>query len=253
MDNWAKVALQAEIAYSRVLGSVPTTYPDFIHMHNPAVPWGGDFNCALGARISDQRSFDRIVAQVEQIHREKTLERPDRYDVSPPPLDSAAWNQGLSDRGYRVHTSLWLCARTLDENLTGEIYLYSPHEDEYIEWYHSRQQRQTWYDEADWQRLRPLQLSFSRVFRPYWLLWRGERIGWAYCGDVEGYGYLHDVWIEPSHRRQGFGRMLMQAIRIQGQARGLEVLLVRTNEDRREFYERCEFCECLQSSTIRAR
>ena len=71
--NWPEIALHSEIAYSKALGSVPTAYPDFVHLHNETVPWGGDFNCAVGVRLTDPFSFDRVVAQVKRIHREKGL------------------------------------------------------------------------------------------------------------------------------------------------------------------------------------
>jgi len=249
--DWAAIALHSEIAYSSALGSVPTAYAGFTHLYSEAVPWGGDFNCAVGVVISDLASFDRVVAQVERIHRARGVDRPDRYDVYPPALDEAAWSAPLAQRGCRLQRALWFCAPALAGELASGCALVTPGAAEYIAWYHGRQRAQAWYDEADWQRLRPLQEQFARAFRPYWLLRDGARVGWVYCGAVGQVGSLFDVWIEPSFRGQGFGRTLLDAIRREGSKQGLRYLLLRTSEARRGFYERCGFQECLQSSTIR--
>ena len=249
--DWADVALCSEIAYSSALGSVPTTHAGFTHLHNEAVPWGSDFNCAVGVRLTGLASFDRVVTEVERIHHARGLDHPDRYDVHPPALDEAAWSAPLAERGYRLRRSLWFCAETLAGDLAPGFALYTPGADEYIAWYHTRQQAQAWYNEADWQRLRPLQERFARAFRPYWLLRDGARVGWVYCGAVDGYGSLFDVWIEPPHRGQGLGRTLIDAVRAEGSKQGLRHLLLRTSEARRGFYEKCGFRECLSSSTIR--
>jgi GNAT superfamily N-acetyltransferase len=249
--NWAEVALRSEVEYSKALGSVATAYADYVHLHNAALPWGGDFNCAVGVQITDYASFDRIVARVERIHEEKGLERPDRYDVHPPPLDEVTWGDHLAEKGYRLGRSVWFCAATREASLPAGVELYTPCEEAYIAWYHERQRTQAWYDEGAWQRLRPLQVGFARVFVPYWLLRDGARVGWVYCGYLGDYGSLFDVWIEPAYRGQGLGRVLMNAIRIKGRRRGIQYLLLRTSESRRGFYEKCGFEECLQSSTIR--
>lgn len=201
----------------------------------------------------DLASFDRVVAQVQRIHRTRGLDRPDRYDVYPPALNEVPWRAPLAQRGYRMHRSIWFCAATLEEDLAQGIELYTPGAAEYIAWYHERQKAQDWYDETDWKRLRPLQERFARAFRPYWLLQDGARVGWVYCGTLKGYGSLFDVWIEPPFRGQGLGRTLMDAIRLEGRKQGLQYVLLRTSESRREFYEKCGFRECLQSSTIRLR
>jgi hypothetical protein len=88
--NWFEKALHSEIEFSKALQSQPTQYPNFIHLYNPHVPWGGDFNRAVGVQITDFRVFDEIIIQVEQIHLEKGLERPDRFDALPPALEGAS-------------------------------------------------------------------------------------------------------------------------------------------------------------------
>jgi ribosomal protein S18 acetylase RimI-like enzyme len=251
--DWAERALESEIAYSRACGSRPTAYPGFVHLYNDAVPWGGDFNCAVGVRLTDYASFERAADRVARIHREKKLDRPDRYDIYPPPLDRVWWDDYLAQRGYSLQMSIWFCAPTIEGHLPAEFTLFAPAEDEYIEWYHRRQKEQSWYDDAYLERLRPLQQRFARVFRPYWLLRGSQRLGWVYCGYLGDYGSLFDVWIEPAFRGHGLGRILMNAIRIEGRKYGTCSLLVRTSEGRRGFYEKCGFRECLRSSTIRLR
>ena len=251
--NWADRALESEIAYSKALGSEPTVYPGFVHLYNRAVPWGGDFNCAVGVRLDELSSFCRVVEHVERIHRKEVLDRPDRNDVYPPVLDETLWRDGLAERGYLTHTSIWFCASVLEEDLPTGFALYAPDEDEYIDWYHARQRAQEWYNEADFARLRPLQQGFARVFRPYWLLYEGRRVGWIYCGCLEGVGRLFDVWIEPSVRRQGLGRALLNAIRFEGNRRNMGWVLLRTSQGRRGFCERCGLRECLHSLAIRRR
>jgi GNAT superfamily N-acetyltransferase len=251
--NWADRALESEIAYSKALGSKPAIHPGFVHLHNEAVPWGGDFNCAVGVQLDDMSSFCRIVEHVERIHRKEALDRPDRYDVYPPALEETLWRDGLAERGYVAHRSIWFSAPVLKEDLPAGFALHAPDEDEYIAWYHARQRAQDWYNEADFARLRPLQQGFTRVFRPYWLRHEGRRVGWVYCGCLEDVGRLFDVWIEPSFRGQGLGRVLMNAIRIEGHRRNIEWVLLRTSKGRRGFYERCGLRECLHSSVIRRR
>ena len=249
--DWAARSLESEIAYSVALGGTATEYADFVHVHNEAVPWGGDFNCTLGVRMSDLASFDCIVEQVEELHVQHHLERPNRYDVYPPALEQERWQPELLERGFRTHTSIWFCAPTVESELPPGFYLVEPGEDEFVAWYHARHCDQAWYDGDYARQILPLQRRFVRHFRIYWLRREGKLVGWVYCGSLGDYGSLFDVWIEPQHRGQGLGRVLMNAIRAEGARQGLEWLLLRTSESRRGFYERCGFQECLRSSVIR--
>jgi ribosomal protein S18 acetylase RimI-like enzyme len=215
------------------------------------VPWGGDLNCAVGVQVTDLPSFERIAREVERIHQEKGLGRPDRYDLVPPPLDESPWAGRLEAMGYRLQRSIWFCAQTRRSILPTGLELCSPAEDAYIEWYGDRQRTQDWYVEAEFEILRPLQQGFARVFRPYWLFQSGLRVGWVYCAWLGEYGSLFDVWIEPVCRGQELGRALMDAIRAEGIGHDARHILLRTSKGRRGFYEACGFRECLQSSTIR--
>lgn len=253
--NWDERALQSEIEFSRALGGEPLEYPTFIHLYNKAVPWGGDFNRVVGVRISDFASFDQIVKQVEQIHQEKNLEKPDRYDIYPPALDVRVWRDHLSPMDFLLGTSLFFCAPTVEDELPSEFALYSPPEDEYIEWYHS-QQKSIGYDTVEpfeeyFQKLRPLRLSFIRVFKPYWLLKNDTFVGWVYCAHSGEYCRLFEVEIEEKFRGRGFGRLLLEAIRIEGRRKGASFILLRTSERLRTFYENAGFQECTSNSIIR--
>lgn len=249
--NWAQRAFHSEVAYSGALGSQPIVYAGFVHLANEAVPWGGDFNCAVRVRLTDWQSFVRIRTQVEQIHCEKGLDRPDRYDVYPLPLDEEAWRPLLEQEGYRLDRAVWFSTPTQETTLPDGVRLYTPDPDEYIAWYQERQKASGWYDPTYWERLRPLQQAFARVFLPYWLYRDEAHVGWVYCGYLGTYGSLFDVWIEPQYRKQGLGRALLDAIRQEGYEQGITHLILRTSESRRAFYEKCGFQERLQSSTIR--
>ena len=58
--NWPQRALRSEITFSKALGGKPIAYPNFIHLHNEAVPWGGDFNRAVGVRIADLQGDEDV-------------------------------------------------------------------------------------------------------------------------------------------------------------------------------------------------
>lgn len=118
--DWASSALDSEIAYSKALKSEPMAYPTFIHLYNAFVSWGGDFNRAVGVKISDFHSFAEIVSQVESIHQAKKLEKPNRYDIYPPALNEAVWRDALFQQGYRLETVLFFYAPTLHERLPSE-------------------------------------------------------------------------------------------------------------------------------------
>lgn len=251
--NWAQRAFHSEVAYSAALGSEPSVHAGFIHLTNEVVPWGGDFNCALRVQLTDWQSFVRVRGRVEELHRQRGLDRPDRYDIYPLPLDEAAWQPALKREGYDLDRLVWFSAPTRETTLPPGIRLYTPDPDDHIAWYHERQKKSAWYDAADWERLRPLQEAFARVFVPYWMFRDEVHVGWVYCGYLGAYGSLSDVWIEPEYRGQGLGRMLLDAIRLEGCRQGVEHLILRTSASRRPFYEKCGFRECLQSSSIRLR
>lgn len=232
------------------LKSRPIEYPNFIHMYNAFVPWCGDFNRAVGVRLSDFRSFEEIVYQVESIHSEKNLERPNRYDIYPPALNEELWRDYLLQKGYRLETAIFLCAPTLNESLPSGFALKVPSEQEYIEWFRRLVQSRGYYDEQWFQMVRPLQLHFVQIFKPYWLLREGDLIGWVYCANLGEFARLFEVEIRQEFRGQGLGKTLLRAIRIEGGKLGTQFILVQSGERLRGFYEKAGFKECARNSII---
>ncbi len=249
--TWESKALQSEIVYSWALESVPTFYPDFIHLYNSSVPWGGDFNRAVGVRLADFQSFERRVEQVESLHRDRGLERPDRYDILPPALDAEAWESYLAGKGYRLETAIFFCAPILDGQPATGFSLVRPTEREYLDWFRRLTKARGYYEEAWFQSLRPLQLNFVKTFKPYWLLKDKALAGWVYCAGLGDYARLFEVEVAPEFRGQGAGLALLEAIRQEAGRGGAEEVLLQADETLRGFYEKAGFRECARSSIIR--
>ena len=253
--NWAKSGLDSEIEYSRALKGKPVVYSKFIHMHNPFVPWSGDFNRAVGVKLSGFRSFEGVVSQVEGIHRAKNLERPNRYDIYPPALNEVQWRNDLLRSGYNLETAIFFQAPTLGmptpaETLPPDYVLTIPSEPDYLAWFCRLAQARGFYNESWFQSIRPLQLSFIRIFKPYWLLREGELVGWVYCANLGAYARLFEVEISPPFRGQGLGKLLLRAIRMEGHRLGTQFILLQAGERLRPFYEKAGFKECAANSII---
>jgi len=248
--DWERRALESEIEYSKALKSMPVEYPTFVHMHNAFVPWCGDFNRALGVKLSDFQSFEDVVGQVESIHKQHNLERPNRYDIYPPALDEPLWDGHLSEKGYRLETAVFFCAPTLSGSLPSAFTLRIPSEQEYMEWFCRLAQSRGYYDEQWFQRVRPLQLNFARVFKPYWLLREEQLAGWVYCATLGEYARLFEVEINQESRGQGLGKTLLRAVGIEGGKLGVPFILLQAGEKLRSFYEKAGFRECARNSII---
>ena len=248
--NWERRALDSEIEYSRALKSRPIEYPKFIRMFNAFVPWCGDFNRAVGVKLSDFQSFEEAEYQVKSIHKEKNLGRPNRYDIYSPALNEALWYKYLLQKGYRLETIIFFCSPTLKESLPSEFVFYVPSEKEYIEWFCCLVQSRGYYEEEWFQTVRPLQLNFAQVFKPYWLLMEGDLVGWVYCANLGEYACLFEVEISQEFRGQGLGKILLRAIRIEGGKMGARFILLQTGERLRSFYEKTGFRECSRNSII---
>jgi len=89
--NWDEISLHSEIEYSKALGGKVIEYENFIHIYNENVPWVGDFNRSVGIRISNFESFIKVVKKTEDIHKDKNLDIPNRYDIYPPVLNKEKW------------------------------------------------------------------------------------------------------------------------------------------------------------------
>ena len=248
--DWTRRSVESEIEISRALGSQPVEYSDFVHMYNPSVAWNGDFNRAVGVKLSDIGSFEKVVAQVERIHKEKGLEKPNRYDVHPPGLDRSLWQGHLREKGYDVHTAIFFWAPPFEESLPTDFALAVPADDEYLSWFRARVQARRYYTAEWFDKVRPLQLGFTRLFRPYWLFRRGELVAWVYCALLGDYTRLFGVEVDAACRRQGLGTILLHAIRVETGKLGADAVLLQSGEHLAAFYERAGFSECVRSSII---
>jgi len=248
--NWDEVALSSEIEYSKALKSEPVEYPRFTHLYNPFVPWGGDFNRAVGVKITDFQSFEDITSQVESIHREKALERPGRFDIYPPVLKENIWRNYLLDKGYRLSTALFFSAPPLEYTLPPEFTLENPSQDEYIAWFCHIVQSRGYFEEEWFQKVKPLQLNFASIFKPYWLLRGSDLVGWVYCAALEGYARLFEVEVVEDYRGKGMGGLLLKAIRAEGKKMGVQSILLQSEESLRRFYEGAGFQECTRNTSI---
>ncbi|MCL4506617.1 MAG: GNAT family N-acetyltransferase [Chloroflexi bacterium] len=249
--NWVQRALQSEIEFSKALGGVPHAHGGFIHLDNAAVPWGGDFNCTFISAPVDVAGFEQVTQQVEQLHRRSYLERPDRYEIFPAVHDEVAWGATLERLGYRLTSAVYFCAPAAADALPPHVRLYIPSETEYCEWFTARESAMTYFDEDWFQRLLPLKIAFSRIFRPYWLLVDHQRVGWVYCANLGDYCRLFEVEISPEFRGRGYGKWLMQAIRQEGGDLGASHILLRSALQ--NFYEKCGFTVCAHNTVIRLR
>jgi len=248
--DWDKTALLSEIEYSKALKSQPTEYSRFIHLHNPYVPWSGDFNRAVGVKISDFQSFEEVVRQVESIHREKALEKPNRFDIYPPVLDESLWRNCYLQKGYRLTTVIFFSAPVQKYTLPSEFELKIPSQDEFIQWYLHQVQASDYFDEEWFEMIKPLKLHFSQIFRPYWLLKGDNLIGWVYYALMGNYARLFEVEIKEEFRGQGMGKLLLQAIRGEGHRNGAQFILLQSEESLRKFYESSGFQECSRNSIV---
>lgn len=249
--DWAERALQSEVAFSEALGGQATEYNNFIHIHNESVSWGGDFNRAVGLRISDSKSFYQVVQRVEAIHTEMGLDRPDRYDILPPALDKDVLAKLLARRGYTLRTVIFFCAPILVEELSSDYSMYTPDDDEYLDWYHSQESMKEYYEEAWFQKIKPLRLKFIQQFKPYWLMKDRLRVAWVYCAHLGTFNRLFDVGVEKTYQGYGLGKLLLEAIRIEAGRQGSEYVLLQSSEWTRAFYEKSGFTECSKNSVIR--
>lgn len=248
--NWEKAALASEIAYSQAFKSEPVEYPEFIHMYNPYVPWSGDFNRAVGVKVTDFRSFEAVISQIEAIHREKGLDKPSRFDIHPPVLDKSVWRDYLSQKGYHLSTAIFFSAPTLKFTLPPEYKLALPSQDDYLDWFRRLAQSRGYYEEQWFQQIQPLQMNFSQIFRPYWLLKENHVAGWVYCANLGSFARLFEVEIDEKQRGQGIGTLLLQAIRAEGHQMGAKFILLQSGEALRKFYESAGFHECTRNSII---
>jgi GNAT superfamily N-acetyltransferase len=200
--------------------------------------------------VTDFQSFEEIKRQVETIHQEKGLEKPNRYDLNPPPLDQGRWGDYLRQKGYSISKAIFFSAATGQYDLPSDFSLKIPSTDEYLDWFCRLVQSRGSYDEVWFQKIKPLQLNFSHVFKPCWLLKGKNLIGWVYCANLGNYARLFEVEIQPEYQGRGMGKLLLQAIRGEVCKMGVEFILLQSGEGLRIFYEKAGFQECTKNSII---
>jgi len=249
--NWDKLALDSEIAFSVANGGYAVRYDNFIHIYNPHVPWGGDFNRTVGIRLSDFESFEKVAARIQEIHTSKGLEPVDRFDIVPPSLDPSIWSPYLEERGYCMHEAIFFSSPVSDTRLPEGFKLYSPTANEYIQWYKDIFADCDFFTEEYFQKLKPLHLGFVKTFRPFWLIENEKTIGSIYIAKLGNYSRLFGVEIKEEFQGRGHGRILLDAVKGIGATQGVGHILLQTQEDLRGFYEKCGFTECSRNTIIR--
>jgi GNAT superfamily N-acetyltransferase len=250
--DWMARAVESEVAYSVAKGGVATDHGDFIYVHNPLVPWLGDYTRAVGVRAADRAAFLETARRVEDLNRERKLARADCYDTYPT-VEGDDWLDDFGDTEYRVSPKVFLrlevCARSLPRRFTWR----QLEEDEYLCWRHEQTKSFDWFDEDEWQRGLPTERSFIRVYRPFWLLEDGELVAWVHCANLGGYFRLFDVEVDEPRRGRGYGRHLLTAVAAEAASQGVPHVLIRCTERLRGYYETCGFAECCRSTVIRLR
>jgi len=248
--DWSKLALESEIEYSKARGGCSKQYTDFIHIYNSAVPFAGDFNRTVAVNADNIQTFNKIVAKIEALHKERNLDRPNRYDIKPPNLDEVEWNKLLKDTPFRLATNIFFQSESSHLKLLSNFEAYIPSKEEYAEWYENHEKATDYYDKVIFEKLQPLQLKFIETFKPYWLKKAGTMVGWVYGANFGEYLRLFEVEIKNEYRGQGFGRILLNMIRSEAAKSGCRSVLLQTGERLRPFYEKSGFMECARISVI---
>ena len=249
--NWDNLALQSEIAYSQARGGAATRREGFIHIHNRHVPWGGDFNRAVGCQASSFAAFREIETAVQKIHAENLLAAPDRFDCFPPSLDKAEWAPFLSPLGYSCHDLIFFAAAARPAPHSGDVRLHRPTENDYLEWHEARLRKADHFDEQWFREIMPLEKHFAKEFLPYWLVRGDELLGSVHCAHLGECSRLFDVEIEEKHRGRGYGKILLDLIRDAARRAGSSHALLQSAEPLRPFYEKAGFFECSRNTVIR--
>jgi GNAT superfamily N-acetyltransferase len=252
MPDWDEIALRSEIAYSRARGGAAARHDGFIHIHNKRVPWGGDYNRAVGCVVTDHASFARIEAELKKIHAGLGLEPPDRFDCRPPALPAQDWTEFLKELGYTRHDVLFFAAPARDNNESTDVRLYRPSENEYLERHERELRKADYFDEQWFREIAPLEKLFMRTFRPYWLMRDGTVAAAAHCAHLGGCSRLFAVEVDEARRGQGLGKQLLGLIRAEAQRAGSPQVLLQTTERLRPFYQKAGFAEVSRNTVIRA-
>ena len=250
--DWCAEAVKSEVAYSVARGGVAAEHGTFIHILNRSVPWGGDYNRAVGVRSADADEFEEIVRTVERIHEEHDLDPPDHFDMWPDVDAPLPFARDLPEGRYRVLFDLFMVKEASPGKLPPGFTWRSVTPDEFVPWWHDRQRRKHYYDPDMCALDLPLERRFAQTFVPFFLERNGEVVAWVHCGDLGGYLKLFGVEVEERERGQGLGRLLLQAVEAEALRRGVPRVLIRCVQRLRPFYRSCGYEECCRGAMVRA-
>ncbi len=62
--DWRARAVASEVAYSVARGGAATEHERYVHVHNETVPWGGDYNRAVGVTAGSSEELEEIIRAV---------------------------------------------------------------------------------------------------------------------------------------------------------------------------------------------
>lgn len=138
----------------------------------------------------------------------------------------------------------------IDKKIPSGFELINPNQEEHLKWYEESVKLRGYYNEDDFRFQKVFELNFIKTFKPYWLMRKNKMLGSLYCAHLGEYSRLFSVDIKEEYRGQGFGKILMDAIRIEAGKAKSKYILLQANEDVRKFYEKVGFQECARYSII---
>lgn len=181
------------------------------------------------------------------------MQRPDSYDTYPSVEGDGDWIDRLDEIGHRGRPDVFLRLEVAAVQLPDTFEWRPVGEDDYLEWRHSMQEKEGWFDADAWELGLPLERKFIEVYKPYWLFEKGELVAWVHCANLGSYFRQFDVEVDVQFQGRGYGRILLQAVSVEAGAQGIPHVLIRCGERLRGFYEACGFEECAKGSIIRLR
>jgi len=248
--DWGQLSVDSEINLSKAYGGIPEKHDHYIHITNSFVPWNGDFNRAVNVSPDSVDDLDVIIREVRDIHRNKKLDPPNRYDLGPEIKIDNAWESNFIAKNMKFSEAVFMQAQSQEAPSDSDNYLYAPGADEYFSWYRTKMEGRNYFTEEYYKMLKPLQSSFITVFKPYWFKVADEIVGSVYIADFSEYARLFEVEIEENRQGRGLGLKMMKAVRHKVKLLGLKYVLLETSGGLPRFYEKCGFKECIRSKIL---
>ena len=84
----------------------------------------------------------------------------------------------------------------------------------------------------------------------------GDAVGFAHVLEIDGEAHLEQLAVDPAHARQGYGRSLVEAAKVEASRRGYDRLTLRTYADvawNAPFYVTCGFVETEPATPLQHR